>query len=58
VAHGKQSDQAREWVAVRDDRESGNIRVTVDLWDPERRIGSSSAIDAFIRAPDGSSVGE
>jgi len=41
-----------------DDRQRGDIRVTVDVWDPDRRISRSVAIDAFIRAADGSFVDE
>ena len=41
-----------------DDRRSKDIRVTVDVWDPDRRISRSVAIDAFIRAADGSFLDE
>jgi hypothetical protein len=41
-----------------DDRRRKDIRVTVDVWDPDRRISRSVAIDAFIRAADGSFVDE
>ena len=42
-----------------DDREKTNLRVMVDAWDPARRISIGSiAKDDFIRAPDGSFVGE
>ena len=42
-----------------DDREKTNLRVMVDVWDPARRISIGSiAKDDFIRAPDGSFVGE
>jgi hypothetical protein len=41
-----------------DDRRRKDIRVTVDVWDPDRRISRSVAIDAFIRAADGSFLDE
>lgn len=41
-----------------DDRRRKDIRVTVDVWDPARRISRSVAIDAFIRAADGSFLDE
>jgi hypothetical protein len=41
-----------------DDREQRNLRVTVDVWDPSKCISGSIVINDFIRAPDGSFVGE
>jgi hypothetical protein len=41
-----------------DDRERRNLRVFVDVWDPSKRVSGSVAKDDFIRAPDGSFVGE
>ncbi len=42
-----------------DDRREGNLRVIVDVWDPAKRVSFGSlAKDDFIRAPDGSFVGE
>jgi hypothetical protein len=42
-----------------DDREKTNLRVIVDVWDPAKRVSIGSiAKDDFIRAPDGSFVGE
>ena len=41
-----------------DDRERTNLRVMVDVWDPSKRISRSIVKDDFIRAPDGSFVGE
>jgi hypothetical protein len=41
-----------------DDRERQNIRVMVDVWDPAKRLSRSIVRDDFIRAPDGSFVGE
>jgi hypothetical protein len=41
-----------------DDRQRQNLRVMVDVWDPSKRISRSIAKDDFIRAPDGSFVGE
>jgi hypothetical protein len=41
-----------------DDRQRQNLRVMVDVWDPSKRISGSIANDDFIRAPDGSFVGE
>ena len=41
-----------------DDGKKENIRVMVDVWNPRRLISTSTAIDSFIRAPDGSFVGE
>jgi hypothetical protein len=42
-----------------DDREKTNLRVMVDVWDPAKRVSIGSiARDDFIRAPDGSYVGE
>lgn len=42
-----------------DDREKTNLRVMVDVWDPAKRVSIGSiAKDDFIRAPDGSFVGE
>jgi hypothetical protein len=42
-----------------DDREKMNLRVIVDVWNPARRVSIGSiAKDDFIRAPDGSFVGE
>jgi len=42
-----------------DDREKTNLRVVVDVWDPAKRVSLGSiAKDDFIRAPDGSFVGE
>jgi hypothetical protein len=41
-----------------DDREKTNLRVMVDVWDPAKRVSGSIAKDDFIRAPDGSFVGE
>jgi hypothetical protein len=42
-----------------DDRGKTNLRVIVDVWDPAKRLSIGSiASDDFIRAPDGSFVGE
>jgi hypothetical protein len=41
-----------------DDRERQNLRVMVDVWDPSKRISRSIVTHDFIRAPDGSFVGE
>ena len=41
-----------------DDRERRNLRVMVDVWDPAKRLSRSMARDDFIRAPNGSFVGE
>jgi hypothetical protein len=41
-----------------DDRERRNLRVMVDVWDPSKRTSRSIVKDDFIRAPDGSFVGE
>jgi hypothetical protein len=42
-----------------DDSEHRNLRVLVDVWDPSwRLVIRSIAKDSFIRAPDGSLVGE
>jgi hypothetical protein len=42
-----------------DDRAKTNLRVIVDVWDPSKRVSIGSiAKDDFIRAPDGSFVGE
>lgn len=41
-----------------DDRERRNLRVMVDVWDPSKRVSRSIEKDDFIRAPDGSFVGE
>jgi hypothetical protein len=42
-----------------DDREKTNLRVIVDVWDPAKRVSTGSiAKDDFIRAPDGTFVGE
>jgi hypothetical protein len=42
-----------------DDCKKTNLRVMVDVWDPAKRISIGSiAKDDFIRAPDGSFVGE
>jgi hypothetical protein len=42
-----------------DDRELRNLRVLVDVWDPAKRVSFVSiATDDFIRAPDGSFIGE
>jgi hypothetical protein len=41
-----------------DDRQRQNLRVMVDVWDPSKRISRSLVKDDFIRAPDGSFVGE
>jgi hypothetical protein len=41
-----------------DDRQRQTFRVMVDVWDPSKRISRSIAKDDFIRAPDGSFVGE
>jgi hypothetical protein len=42
-----------------DDDEKTNLRVMVDAWDSAKRISIGSiAKDDFIRAPDGSFVGE
>jgi hypothetical protein len=41
-----------------DDREQRNLRVMVDVWDTSKRISRSIVIDDFIRAPDGSFIGE
>jgi hypothetical protein len=42
-----------------DDRGKTNLRVIVDVWDPARRVSFGSiASDDFIRAPDGSFLGE
>jgi hypothetical protein len=41
-----------------DDREGQNLRVMVDVWDPSKRISKGIAPSDFIRAPDGSFVGE
>ena len=41
-----------------DNRERQNLRVVVDVWDPSKRISRSIVKDDFIRAPDGSFVGE
>jgi hypothetical protein len=42
-----------------DDREQRNVRVIVDVWDPAKRVSFGSiAKDDFIRAPDGSFLGE
>jgi hypothetical protein len=41
-----------------DDKERENVRVLVDAWDASKRVSGSVAKDEFIRAPDGSFVGE
>ena len=41
-----------------DRREQRNLRVIVDVWDPRRRVSGSIASEDFIRAPDGSFIGE
>jgi len=42
-----------------DDRKRQNLRVLVDVWDPAKRVSLGSITkDDFIRAPDGSFVGE
>jgi hypothetical protein len=41
-----------------DDKERRNVRVLVDVWDSSKRISGSIVQDGFIRAPDGSFVGE
>jgi hypothetical protein len=41
-----------------DDRQRQNLRIMVDVWDPSKRISRSIVKDDFIRAPDGSFVGE
>src|SRR5438105_1009158 len=42
-----------------DDREKTNLRVIVDVWNPARHVSIESiAKDDFIRAPDGSFVGD
>jgi hypothetical protein len=41
-----------------DHRDRRNLRVLVDVWDPSKRISRSIVKDDFIRAPDGSFVGE
>jgi hypothetical protein len=41
-----------------DDRQRQNLRVMVDVWDPSKRISRSIVKNDFIRAPDGSFVGE
>jgi hypothetical protein len=42
-----------------DHREQSDVRVLVDVWDPAKRVSVRSlAKDDFIRAPDGSFVGE
>ena len=48
----------RETQLFWDDRKRRNIRVMVDVWDPGRRVSRSTAIDDFLRAPNGSFVGE
>lgn len=47
-----------ETQVVFDDGERRNVRVLVDVWDPSKRLPGSIARDDFIRAPDGSFVGE
>jgi hypothetical protein len=42
-----------------DDRKKTNLRVIVDVWDPAKRVSIGSiATEDFIRAPDGSFIGE
>lgn len=41
-----------------DSGEDGPLRVMVDVCEPRRGVVSSIASDDFIRAPDGSFVGE
>jgi hypothetical protein len=42
-----------------DDGKKRNLRVIVDVWDPAKRVSIGSiASDDFIRAPDGSFIGE
>jgi hypothetical protein len=41
-----------------DDRQRQNLRVMVDVWDRSKRISRSIVKEDFIRAPDGSFVGE
>jgi hypothetical protein len=41
-----------------DDRERQNLRVMVDVWDPSKRISRTIVTHDFIRAPDGSFIGE
>ena len=41
-----------------DQREQRNLRVIVDVWDPRRRVSRSIVSEDFIRAPDGSFIGE
>jgi len=55
----------RETQVFWDGRRNGPLRVIVDVWQPHsdserrwRRVKRSIAIDDFIRAPDGSFVGE
>jgi hypothetical protein len=43
---------------VFDDREQRNLRVLVDAWDASRLFSRSIARADFIKAPDGSFVGE
>jgi hypothetical protein len=43
---------------VFDDREQRNLRVLVDVWDASRIVSRSIARADFIKAPDGSFVGE
>jgi len=48
-----------ETQVVWDDREQWNLRVLVDVWDPAKRVSLGPiAKGDFIRAPDGSFVGE
>ena len=48
----------RETQVFWDDRDRRNLRVMVDVWDPSKRVSRSIVKDDFIRAPDGSFVGE
>lgn len=41
-----------------DPTEKQNLRVMVDVWNPRKWISTSIISDDFIRAPDGSFVGE
>lgn len=48
----------REVQVYWDDRPGGDVRVMVDVWRWKGRRGVTAVQDGFIRAPDGSFVGE
>ena len=47
-----------ETLVVWDDSAEENVRLLVDVFDPAARFSSGVARGDFIRAPDGSFVGE